>query len=72
MGILWLTAPQSRQSEDVWPPSESIPAGKMNYTEKKSRAILQGDDGRTGRWGVEKKKHWVGDKEVKNVFLFSL
>lgn len=32
MGILRLSAPHSTQSEDVWPPSESIPEGKINYT----------------------------------------
>lgn len=42
MGILWLSAPHSTQSQDVWPPSERIPAGKMNYSERKSRAILLG------------------------------
>lgn len=40
MGILWLSAPHSTQSQDVWPPSESIPAGKMNYAEEKNKKIV--------------------------------
>ena len=74
MGILWLSAPHSTQSQDVWPPSESIPAGKMNYAEKEkkkkeknSRAILWGDEGMGWRWW--KRNKGVGDKEVTMCFL---
>ena len=67
MGILWLSAPHSTQSQDVWPPSESIPAGKMNYAEKekkkKKKKIVGPYYGGMKGWGGG------GGKETKGLVI---